>query len=376
MACRDEGAEIGFHGILRGLSGPRIVRDARLRRAAAVAAARLDPAPRRQRHRRAVADHEMVEQAQVDQRQRLLQPRGHGTVGGDWAPGFRWGGCGRRSPRRRCGRARGAPLRAGAPRRRRACPGTVPRTPARDGGCPGTAPRTPPAAGRADAGRSSGPAACGSLSAAPRSSSALSRRWPSSSAAASVQARAGPRPGSFASCAGRALEQGAQRAVLGQQFARGGDRIAPAQARAEEDRQQFGIRQRPGTAGEQFFAGAFVGGPVADVHGYARSRREEQLRLRTWLRRAATRSEVELSPARMALQRAAPCRHAVGRSAHSGKLSARFAVGISQGDGRSHAAHLRGKNASCSAYAAASPRTRRPNWCVACATPARRCRWR
>ena len=47
------------------------------------------------------------------------------------------------------------------------------------------------------------------------------------------------------------------------------DRVAAAQAGAEEDRQQFGVRQRAGAAGEQFFAWAFGGGPVADVHGHS-----------------------------------------------------------------------------------------------------------
>src|SRR5690606_30978910 len=42
----------------------------------------LDPAARGERHRRAIADHEVVEQADVDQGQGLLQARGHGAVGG------------------------------------------------------------------------------------------------------------------------------------------------------------------------------------------------------------------------------------------------------------------------------------------------------
>ena len=62
------------------------------------------------------------------------------------------------------------------------------------------------------------------------------------------------------------LEQRAQGAVRGQQFPRRGDRIAATQAGAQEDRQQFRIRQRGGPACEQFFAGTFGGGPVADVH--------------------------------------------------------------------------------------------------------------
>ena len=39
------------------------------------------------------------------------------------------------------------------------------------------------------------------------------------------------------------------------------------QAGAEEDREQFGVRQRGGAAVQQFFPRAFVAGPVADVHG-------------------------------------------------------------------------------------------------------------
>src|SRR5690606_22462431 len=42
----------------------------------------LDPSSRGERHRRPVADHEVVEQADVDQGQGLLQARGRGAVGG------------------------------------------------------------------------------------------------------------------------------------------------------------------------------------------------------------------------------------------------------------------------------------------------------
>src|SRR5690349_15796687 len=52
----------------------------------------------------------------------------------------------------------------------------------------------------------------------------------------------------------------------GQQVARCGDRVLPAQAGTEEDRQQFGVRQLRGTAGEQALARTFVDGPVADQH--------------------------------------------------------------------------------------------------------------
>ena len=51
-----------------------------------------------------------------------------------------------------------------------------------------------------------------------------------------------------------------------QQVARGADRIAAAQARAQEDRQQLGVRQRAGAAGQQLFTGSFFQGPVAYVH--------------------------------------------------------------------------------------------------------------
>ena len=62
------------------------------------------------------------------------------------------------------------------------------------------------------------------------------------------------------------FQQRAQRAVGGQQFARGLYRVAAAQAGAQEDRQQFGVRQRACAAGQQLFTGTFFGGPVAYVH--------------------------------------------------------------------------------------------------------------
>ena len=73
--------------------------------------------------------------------------------------------------------------------------------------------------------------------------------------------------GQFRECRRRTLEQCAQRPMRIQQVARGGDRVATAQAGAEEDRQQFRIRQRRGAAAEEFFAGTLVGGPVTDMHG-------------------------------------------------------------------------------------------------------------
>ena len=43
-------------------------------------------------------------------------------------------------------------------------------------------------------------------------------------------------------------------------------RILAAQARTEEHRQQFGVRQGRRAAGQQFLARSFFGGPVADRH--------------------------------------------------------------------------------------------------------------
>lgn len=62
------------------------------------------------------------------------------------------------------------------------------------------------------------------------------------------------------------FQQGAQRAMGGEQFAGSLHRIPPAQARTQEDRQQFGVRQRAGAAGQQLFTGSFFHGPVAYVH--------------------------------------------------------------------------------------------------------------
>lgn len=64
----------------------------------------------------------------------------------------------------------------------------------------------------------------------------------------------------------RALEQGAQRAVVGEQLAGGGDRVAPTQAGAQEEGQQLGVAEARRAAGQQLFTGTFVLGPVADVH--------------------------------------------------------------------------------------------------------------
>jgi phosphopantothenoylcysteine decarboxylase/phosphopantothenate--cysteine ligase len=71
-------------------------------------------------------------------------------------------------------------------------------------------------------------------------------------------------PGQVA-CA--AVQQCTQGAVRGQQRAGGRHRIAAGGAGAEEQRQQFRVGQRAGAAGQQLFAGTFVFGPVADVHG-------------------------------------------------------------------------------------------------------------
>ena len=133
-----------------------------------------NPSPRSQRHRRPVADHEMVQQADLDQRQRLFQAGGDGAVGG--------------------GRLRiaGRVVVADDHRRRvvgqgaahdfaRMHFGAIDRAleqfleaPARGGGCPGTGRRRPRARVRAGAGRNSG------------------RRWPGRSGLRRVPAR---RPG-------------------------------------------------------------------------------------------------------------------------------------------------------------------------------------
>ncbi len=65
---------------------------------------------------------------------------------------------------------------------------------------------------------------------------------------------------------GRTVEQPSQWPVVREQVAGGGDRIAPAQAGTEEQRQQFGVGERGGAAGEELFTGPFVDGPVSDVH--------------------------------------------------------------------------------------------------------------
>jgi hypothetical protein len=65
---------------------------------------------------------------------------------------------------------------------------------------------------------------------------------------------------------GRAFQQGPQRPVGLQQFARGGDGVAAAQARAQEDREQFGVGKCGGALREQALARALGSRPFADVH--------------------------------------------------------------------------------------------------------------
>lgn len=67
-------------------------------------------------------------------------------------------------------------------------------------------------------------------------------------------------------CARVAVQQGPQAAVFGKQRAGRAHGILAGSARAQEQCQQFGIRELLWAAGQQFFAGTFVGGPVADMH--------------------------------------------------------------------------------------------------------------
>ena len=76
-------------------------------------------------------------------------------------------------------------------------------------------------------------------------------------------------PGQGGHCGRRALEQGAQRTVVGEQLAGSGDGVAPAQAGAEEKGQQLRVAEARRAAGQQLFTGAFVLGPVAYVHGHS-----------------------------------------------------------------------------------------------------------
>ncbi len=63
-----------------------------------------------------------------------------------------------------------------------------------------------------------------------------------------------------------AIQQAAQGAVRVQQVACGGDCIASSGAGTEEDREQFGIGQDTRPAAEELLAGTFIGRPVAYVH--------------------------------------------------------------------------------------------------------------
>ena len=62
------------------------------------------------------------------------------------------------------------------------------------------------------------------------------------------------------------VEQHPQRAVVAEQLARGLDRVLAAQARTQEDGEQFGVGEHRGTVAQQLLAGTFGGGPVAYVH--------------------------------------------------------------------------------------------------------------
>lgn len=61
-------------------------------------------------------------------------------------------------------------------------------------------------------------------------------------------------------------EQCIQAAGTGEQFATQRNRILAAAAAAQQHGQQFGVGQRGTPAGQQFFAGTFTFGPVADTH--------------------------------------------------------------------------------------------------------------
>jgi hypothetical protein len=65
----------------------------------------------------------------------------------------------------------------------------------------------------------------------------------------------------------RQFQQGAQRALCVQQAAGAGDDIGALPAGAEEDGEQLGIGEHGGAVLEEFLAGAFVVGPVSDLHG-------------------------------------------------------------------------------------------------------------
>jgi hypothetical protein len=69
-----------------------------------------DPSALRHGGGGAIPDHEVVQHAHLDQRQRLLQPRGHAPGRRRSAPDSRWDGCGRRSAPRRCAARPGANL--------------------------------------------------------------------------------------------------------------------------------------------------------------------------------------------------------------------------------------------------------------------------
>src|SRR5690606_3953470 len=80
MPCSTRALSVDFTGIRSGNVRPHIVREGPA--PAGLRLNRLDPAPGGQRDRRAVADHEMIQQAHVDQAQGLLELGGNRAVGG------------------------------------------------------------------------------------------------------------------------------------------------------------------------------------------------------------------------------------------------------------------------------------------------------
>ncbi len=77
---------------------------------------------------------------------------------------------------------------------------------------------------------------------------------------------------------GAGVQNCAQRAEIGEQFAREVDGGDAAYAGAQKYREQFGVRQRAGAAGKQFFTGSFGTGPLRDSHGYSFTRSPERLK--------------------------------------------------------------------------------------------------
>ncbi len=274
-ALTNQGAELGFHGgfcwsekggdFNRPDGHGRGRRSAARRLAVAGAPRGSDPAAGGHRNRGAVPDHQMVDQADVQQPQRAVQAPGEAAVGGGrlrvagrvvMADDHRGRVVGKRTPQHFTGMYLGLVDRAAEEflEGQRAVAGVQEK-------------------GREHlllaGAKTGGEIAAGGIGvqhlAAPLD---LGLQVPAAEFQGGRQPACARRaqPGQADQIARLPVQQPAQLPGCGQQFARRPDGVLPAQAGAEKDRQQFGVRQFAGPLGEELFARTLANGPMFYVH--------------------------------------------------------------------------------------------------------------